>query len=311
MFSYRLLFLVSFYSLYAEPTVYQTLSNLYHPSRSDYQKIQKYLKKGDRQELNLLKEAIEPGGALHDYKSRVRRIHFVGKWPWQGPRFGIVPFGCSLNDKKICVVTYASYNQNYPVGVSLIEEALKKVGFKGHFVYRIGGWPDLEGGSLKLAHVPYAFKPCFLRELGRLGYELVLWLDTSIRPMKNLDSVFKTIEEQGYLFYRSGHTLAQYCTKEAMEALGEPIENAEHIYSVAAGVFGVNLRHEQGQKLVQKWYEAAQKETPFLSPRPEQNALSILSHQMKLTNWEREGLVWQREACNESTLFLIDSKSIQ
>jgi len=304
-----LIFAFSIGLLSAAPEVYRSISDITNPKRSDYLNIQKYLKKGDRKELNLLKEAITPGGALYDYNCRARRLLLVGEWPWQGPKFDIIPFQCSLKDKKICVLTYVSYNKNYRAGIDHIKKALKKIGFKGHFIYRIGGWPDLKGGSLKLAHVPYSFKPCFIKEVKEMGYELVLWLDASIRPIKSLDFVFKSIEEKGYFFYPSGHTLAQYCTKETMEALDEPVENATLIPSVAAGIFGVNLRHPQGLALMEKWYEAAQKEVPFWSPRPDQNSLSILIHQMHLNEWQSSGLSW--ENYNETTQFYIDWKSIQ
>ncbi len=304
-----LFFVFAVIGVWAGPTVYSEIADVKHPSWLDYKKIQKYLKKGDRQELKGLQQAIEPGGALFDYNCRMRRFCLVGKWPWQGAKFQIVPYGCSLKDKKVCIVSYASYNQNYPKGIEEIKKCLQKIGFKGHFVYRIGGWPDLEGGSLRLAHVPYAFKPCFLREAQRLGYELVIWLDSSIRPMKSLDSVLKTLETQGYFFYPAEHMLAQYCTKEVMESMGEPVENAKKIPSVVAGLFGLNLKHPLGKQLLDGWYEAALKEAPFFSPRCDQNPLSILISRLNMTQWEKAGLDWDQ--CKETTQFFIDWKSIQ
>ncbi len=302
----RWIFLIAWGFLWAEPEVYHSIADLLHPKRGDYQKIQDYLKK---RESSLFTEAVLPGGILFDYYHRARRFRFVGKWPWQGAKFGVMPFGCSLNDKKICVISYASYNKSYRAGIDHIKSALKKIGFRGHFMYRIGGWPDLEGGSFKLAHIPYAFKPCFLKEAYRLGYRFVLWLDASIRPMKNLESVFQAIEKRGYFFYGAGHTLAQYCNKEVMEAMCEPVENAQNIPSVAAGVFGLDLYHPLGFQVMEKWYEAAVKETPFISPRPDQNVLSILIDQLHLNEWEASGLAWEKP--DDSTQFFIDWKSIQ
>lgn len=303
-----ILFLIANF-LFANPDVYHSISDIKHPSWFDYRRIEKFLKKGKRPELKLMGEAIEPGGALFDYNCRARRFRMVGDWPWKGPQFEIVPFNCSMNDKKICILTYASYNQNYPLGIEKIKEKLKAIGFKGHFVYRIGGWPDLKNGSLKLAHVPYAFKPCFLKEIDELGYELVLWLDASIRPMKNLDLVFRQIEEKGYFFYPSGHTLAPYCNREVMEAMGEAVQNAKEIESVAAGIFGLNLKTTKGRELMNRWYAAAQDEVPFFSSRPDQNSLSILVNQLGWKEWQKEGLAWEK--WDDSTLFFIDWKSIQ
>ena len=286
----------------AQPAVYDSIKDICHPTRSDYLRVQEYIEKKDRPELKLMRQAIVPGAELYDYDCRARRFRIMSKLPWQGTEFAIIPYNTSKEDKKICVVSYASYNKNYPRGISHLKKALEKVGFKGHFVYRIGGWPDVEGGSLKLAHVPYSFKPCFLRELKRLGYELVLWLDASIRPVKSLEEVFAHIESNGYLFYPAGHTLEKYCTKEAIASLGENPEIASQIHSVMAGIFGINLRHPIGERIAKEWYEAASQETPFFSPRPEQNVLSILLHQMSAL---------QRGTSQEAAQFLIDYKSVQ
>ncbi len=251
-----------------------------HPMRRDYISIQKYISRKGRKELLLLRKAVAEGGTLHDYHSRAKRFQFVGPRFWQTPKFRTITYDCPLEDRRVCVVSYASYNKHYPEGIQLIDKALKKIGFRGHFVYRIGGWPDLEGGSLKLAHVPYAFKPCFLRELTRLGYQAVLWLDASIRPLKNIDPVFARIRDAGYFFYPSGHTIEQYCCEEAMQALGVAPLEASKIPSMAAGIFGINLSHPLGEEIAKKWYEAAVLEIPFFSARAEQNAMSMILYRM-------------------------------
>ncbi len=294
------------------PIVYSQVSDMHHPSFHDYRLIQQYIRGRNRPELKLLKTAMLPGGVLQDYNCRARRFRLIGAMPWELPQYGVVAMGTAKEDKTIAVCTYASYNKHYPNGVKLLQEALARVGFKGHFIYRIGGWPDVEGGSLGLAHVPYAFKPCFFRELARQGYKHVLWLDASIRPQKNLDAVFQMIEKQGYFLYPGGHTLAQFCTKEAMEALGEAPENAGKIDSIIASVVGMSLVHPVGRKMAEQWYEAAKQEIPFFSPRPDQNPLSVIAYQLGCLDWDRSGsLAWDEKGIGENTLFFQDWKSIQ
>lgn len=288
------------------------LSDPLHPTWSDYKKMQAYIERKERPELQLLNEAIIPGGTLYNYAERARKFRLIGKKPWEKPIFGVVHHNCSSDDKSIAICTYASYNHNYPKGVELIQDALKKVGFKGHFIYRIGGWPDTEGGSIKLAHIPYAFKPCFFRELARLGYAQILWIDTSIRPVNSLQRAFDVMAEQGYFVQGDGQLLGQYCSRAAAEALQAKPEEIVNWPSIGAGVIGLDMRHPNGKALLDRWYMAAEQETPFLSPRPEQNALSILLHQMNLKNWESPPtLVWNFEQCNERTLFVVDHASIR
>jgi hypothetical protein len=299
-------------SLASLPAVYQEIPEHAHPRMCDWVQLQKFLTRGERKELRLLDEAIDSGGVLSDYRCRLRRFRLIGKHFWNRPSFGIVPIGCSSEEKDICIITYASFNKRYPDSVDGLKRQLEKIGFKGHFLYRIGGWPDLEGGSLTLAHVPYAFKPCFFREAKRLGYRLVLWLDSSIRPLKSLEGVFSAIEDRGYFWYSSGTRLARYCNRQAIEWFGYSAEDAREIESLAAGVIGLNLDHPKGSFILDEWMDAARAETGFYSARPEQNALSILAYRYGLDEWERSpSIAWNHELLHDETLFLVDYLSVQ
>ncbi len=292
-----------------ERNVYQAIPDHKHPRMCDWVRLQEFLKRGDRPELMQLESAIDPGGVLYDYRCRARRFRLIGRHFWQRPRAEIVKFG---EKGDCCVITYASFNQHYPEAVKLLQEQLEKIGFQGHFFYRIGGWPDLEGGSLTLAHVPYAFKPCLFREAKRLGYRKILWLDASIRPLKPLDFAFQKMEDTGVFFYPSGNDLARYCSQIAADYFDVSAEELRGMSSVAAGIIGLDLDHPNGQKVLDLWMEAAQNEEGFLSPRPEQNALSMIAYQLGLGDWEPfETLSFQEETNSERTRFFIDYRSVQ
>jgi hypothetical protein len=278
----------------------------------DWVQIQEFLQKGKRDELRLMDQAIDPGVKLYDYRCRARRFRLIGKHFWDRPRFEIVPIGCKEDERECCVITYASFNQRYPEAVKELQKQLEKVGFRGHFVYRIGGWPDLGGGSLELVHVPYAFKPCFFQEVKRLGYRNVLWLDCSIRPVRFLDEVFQLIGSQGYFLYPSGTVLAPVCSRQAIEAFGLESGEARHIKSIAAGVMGLNLTHPKGERALEMWMNAARNGMGFFSPRPEQNAFSIIAHLLEMQEWERtETLSWDKGRMGEEVRFFIDYVSVQ
>jgi hypothetical protein len=296
----------------ATPGIYDQVSDPIHPKRRDWVKIQEFLSHGKRDELRKLEEAVDPGANLYDYRNRVRRLRLISDHFWEAPQFKIEAIGCSEEERDICVITYASYNKRYPQAVQLLGQQLKEIGFKGHFLYRIGGWPDLEGGSLKLAHVPYAFKPCLFQEAKRLGYKKVLWLDASIRPIISLQKAFETIEKQGYLFYGSGHTITPYSTREAIEWFGLTVEEARKIPSLAAGIVGFNLTHPKGSQALDRWMEAARAEIPFLTSRCDQNSLSMIAHLLDMTEWEPPAtLTHQKEAISDKTRFFIDYESVQ
>lgn len=297
--------------LAALPAVYQEIPDHAHPRMCDWVRLQSYLAKGERKELRQLDEAIEPGGNLFDYRCRMRRFRLIGKHFWQRPRFAVVPIGCKIEERDVCILTYASFNSRYPEAVDGLRRRLEEVGFKGHFLYRIGGWPNLEEGSLILAHVPYAFKPCFFREAQRMGYRLVLWLDSSIRPLQPLDGVFKAIEERGYFWYSAGTRIAPYCNQKTLEWFGIAPEEAAEIESMAAGLIGLNLQDKKGVLVLDQWLNAAKSETAFYSPRPEQNALAIIAYLNKLDEWERsDSIAWNAQCLRDNSLFLVDHREV-
>lgn len=294
-------------------SVYQEIPDIQHPRMCDWVQIQKFLAKGERKELRLLDQAIDEGGILADYRCRLRRMRLIGKHFWNRPQFKReILGGASPEEKDLCIITYATFNKHYPESIQGLKKQLENTGFRGHFLYRIGGWPNLEGGSLVLAHVPYAFKVCFFQEAKRLGYRRVLWLDSSIRPVQSLDSVFHTISKRGYLWYPSGTKLAAYCNREVMEWFGYAPEKAREIDSVAAGLVGLSFEHSMGNLILDRWMEAAKAETPFYSPRCDQNALSLIAHKEGLREWEPiSALSWDRGAIGDQTVFLIDYRSVQ
>jgi len=54
---------------------------------------------------------------------------------------------------------------------------LGKCGYRGHLLLRIGGFPNVEKGGLKICHVPYAFKVAALLEARNLGFEEIFgWI---------------------------------------------------------------------------------------------------------------------------------------
>ena len=150
--------------------MYAQIRDLKHPTEDDYRLIQTYLASGNRPFLHRLK----------DYEQRAKDIKIIGRRPREAPRSGSAAVNCSPDDRNRCVLVYSSFNERYPQGLERLVELIKHSDFKGHVLYRVGGWPDAEGGSLTLAHLPYAFKVCYFKEAERLGFKRIFWLDAAI-----------------------------------------------------------------------------------------------------------------------------------
>jgi hypothetical protein len=274
------------------------LSYLKEPSYKDYLRIQRYLRKGDRPFLKY----------LNDTESGAKQLRLVGKSENEIPQFGRICVNCSEEDLQNCIILYASYNKNFPAALKRLLDKIAASDYKGHVLYRIGGWPNIEGGDLPLVTVPYAFKVCFFREAARLGYKRVLWLDTSVTPLVSYDEQFSWIQKQGYLAVGNTHNVGPYFNQMAASALGVTLEQSYAIPSTSAGILGIDLSNEQGKKALDLWYKAAKSPHAFFSARSDQNALSIILHQLGMTDWinYHTEIAEGQERIVPSSLYMLD-----
>lgn len=287
---------------WTERIAYGQVRDIYNPRPQDYQALQKFLAKARRPIL----------ARLGDMEKRVRHLRLIGKSDEELPQFGKMAINCSEDEKENCLIVYASFNKAYPKGLKRLVDAVSKSDYKGHILYRIGGWPNVEEGDLLLAHVPYAFKPSFFREAQRLGYKRVLWLDASILPTVSLNRIFGEIEAKGYFAIGNGQYVGPFMHEQAATALGVTLEECAKIPSASAGIFGVDFTNEKAALLISKWYQAARDRDPFFSPRSDQNVLSIILYQQNMQNWAPlNALVHVPEPLSENTFFKIDRGFVQ
>jgi len=253
---------------------YDQIEDLNHPTIEEYRLVQDYLSNGNREELN----------RLGDTAYRMRNFKLIGDVPKEYPQFEIIPVNCTMQERENCILIYSSFNQNFPQAASRLIEQIRASDFRGHILYRLGGWPNVEGGYLNIAHVPYAFKVSFFKEAERLGYKRAFWLDTAALPLVSLNEIFDMIETQGYFVMGNSHMVGPFLNYQAAQAFGITLEEAYRIPSCSAGIFGVDFSKVIGTRIIDKWNEAAHDPNAFFSARSDQNALSIILYQLGATN---------------------------
>ena len=285
---------------YADIQVYKEISSLTSPTVEDLHKIQNYLTHGERSIISNLK----------DYEPNGRKFKMIGTSPEEQPQYYDIAVNCDENERENCLIAYASFNKNYPRGLKRLVEFVKNSDFKGHIIYRLGGWPDIAGGSLVLAHVPYAFKVSMFKEVQSMGFKRAFWLDTAILPVVSLNDIFDKIKENGYFAMGNSHYIGPYINPMVLNAFGITADQADTIPSCSAGIFGVDFTTEAGSSLIKYWYQAALNKVAFFSPRPEQNVLSILLHSLNLNLCPIERLAHNRAQINDKTLLLIEREFV-
>lgn len=278
-------------------SVYKKISDLHHPTEHDFRTLQNYLSRGKRSELKL----------LSDMEKRIRNFKIIGEKPDEFPEQGSAIVNSSADDKENCLIVYASFNKGFPLGAKRLVEYVKNSDFKGHVLYRIGGWPNTEEGDLKTAHVPYAFKPCFFREAKRLGYQRVLWLDASILPYVSLNVIFEEIKRKGYFVMGGCSMIAPFMNESAAKDLGVTLDECNAIPTCSAGLFGVDFAQDRASKSIDLWYQAALSPHAFFTPRSDQNALSVILYRLGMQDFAPiETLADIDKEIPQGALFTID-----
>ncbi|MCH9620659.1 MAG: hypothetical protein S4CHLAM20_00600 [Chlamydiia bacterium] len=251
--------------------------NLKNPSNQDMELIQDYLHHGRRIYLRWL-DFIWTDKDRSDglrYDKRARRMHI-----WRGNRNDLlmrkIVYNTTRNDKDVCIITYGSFNKSYTDKIDLIDSRLKDINFKGHFLFRMGGWPDIEGGSLKYIHVPYSFKLCMIKEAMRLGYKKIVWIDTAVVPLENFLRVFEILDEDGY-FLIDHTTLAKaHVTESVVKAFNLTTKEMNSINEIQASMMAFNTESEKAQNFIAECFSYLDSLDAYLSPRPEQVAMGII-----------------------------------
>ena len=269
--------------LFARPEV----ADWCHPTVEEFKTLQRYLCEGEREELDLLHMRPDSRyGHLGIDKPRVARIRKFGIIEDDAveiPSLKRVVFNTDENDRDFCLITYASLSRNYPDGVKRLIRGLKRVGFKGHLLYRIGGWPYIEKGGLKLFDVPYAFKPLAFMEARDLGYKMALWVDVSLIPLRDPTPIKNHLAKCGIAVQRDPFPLWPIATDTFLESMGINFQLAQNIAHIQTAALGFNFDNKRAMRCLEAYYDAALRRTPFFSRTPCQACLSVLVHQMGLT----------------------------
>ena len=239
---------------------------------------------------------------------------------------------------KVAVVT-AGIGHHYPRGVArLIQD------FEKHSPgYQITAWVNtpppgapervIENG---FDYTGYCAKPFAMLEAMRQGADVVLWLDASVRPVRNIAPLVDHICAAGAYMAPTGFSIGEWSSDRCLESLlmerGGWMDKPE----CASGIVGVDVRWAGPRLMIEEWarmwrlfpghhsnVNAADKKHHYRNVghvsddprcsghRQDQTILSILAHRYDLNKF----VPWPKfvayaaghgGAANESTCLLID-----
>lgn len=224
---------------------YSTLSSLTNPTFEDYILIQDFVTSYN---APYIKNYVDWKG-----RPKPREISIIDKSINDISR-ELITVKVMENKIENCIYIYSRINPLQIYYAQTLIEAIKSSGYKGHIIFQKGGWPNLEEGDLIFAHIPHAYKLCALREVRRLGYKKVLWLDANLLPVINLNKVFRIIGRKCVFSYKSKLQLKMlFHDREYIKLFNLSQNNMNRLYVIYSSIIGLDLTDRDAQDFIDDW----------------------------------------------------------
>jgi hypothetical protein len=159
---------------------------------------------------------------------------------------------------------------------------------------RVGGYPLLEHGGIKLAHIPYSFKVLSFLEAELLGYDSALWIDSAMAPTQNINFIFDIIKEEGHFFLQNGQTLIHDYHEKllpdlTLDSWGLQKRHLKKIPHIVSGIMGVSFHHDLGRDFLCNWYARTAQTLPSISLYPEEFLVCLACWELNIRPWGKIG----------------------
>jgi hypothetical protein len=194
---------------------------------------------------------------------------------------------------KVAFVTYAD-GHYIPVQATLVKSI-----HKHHPDATIFSFHELKTiGSPSHQERPYAFKVYAVEYARKLGYDVVIWLDSPFRLIKPIDEWIKEIEKVGVYLQRDGWWCGQWANDNSLKYFGVSRDEAMTIPNIYACILAFDFRHPITPVFFERWKTACDdgafcgkgkntektesQDERCLGHRHDQTCAELIAHQLNL-----------------------------
>lgn len=113
-----------------------------------------------------------------------------------------------------------------------------------------------EVGAPKHEKNHYAFKIYAIEKVRSLGYDQVIWLDSSIFAIDSIEPIFNLMRYHGHFAEDSGNWCGNWCNDKSLEYTGYTRDGAMDIIMISSGVLGLNFNNPITVKFFEDWKQS-------------------------------------------------------
>lgn len=154
-----------------------------------------------------------------------------------------------MND---CIVN-VGFGGWHPTGSARLRRSLIEHGYPG----AIQCWTnELPPGSPSHQDVPYGMKVYAMEWALTMGFQRVMWLDSSVWCIRYPEYHMQAMARDGYYLVHSGWDCDQWTNDECLAHFGLTREQARDIPMISAGILGLNFGTELAREFFARWKNA-------------------------------------------------------
>ena len=207
-----------------------------------------------------------------------------------------------MNKQAIC--SFANKRGRYVDMLARLSNSLRH-NFSGDFL----SWISEQALGCPLhSEVPFAFKIHGIQRAKDAGYEQVLWLDSSVYAIANIDCTFDEIRKDGIIFQEAGHYLRTYTNDRTLQYFGIDFDKAAELPMIGnAGFLGFDFTNPIGVEFFERWKKSMEdgmfndQSEPIADERFKRHTWdmscsSAIMHKMGLAHLMKSGNEWLQYA---------------
>lgn len=148
------------------------------------------------------------------------------------------------------VISLANSRGNYHRALNRLEQSLVDNYGGDMFMFR----DESEVGAPPHEWLPYAFKVFAFRKVREMGYDQIVWLDSSVVAVRNVQPVFDHMDKFGYIMQEAGQLVGRWCNPETELAMKVNILEKDEVMYGNAGFLGLDFRNPTAVQFFDTWY---------------------------------------------------------
>ena len=158
-----------------------------------------------------------------------------------------------INFTECAIICFA--NSSYSKGAARLRETAEQHEFKGElFIFT----DESQVPCPTHLENPYSFKTFIFERVKNLGYKKILWVDSSVYLIKNIDHIFELIDKDGYLMQEAGHYVGTWANDKCLNYFRIERDQAMNMLMYGnAGLLGLNFENEIAIEFFNKWHQAS------------------------------------------------------